>query len=220
MSNLNILEVGDKIEFISLDSKRKSKHVSQILDILDKDNLVISGPIQKSTLIPMHVDEIIEVSLYKENKGKFVFNSKIVKRDIKKIYKLTITILGEIRKVQERNFFRLPISVNVLKKHSLLIEGENKIIEEQCVTEDLSGGGAKVLCNYKHNMGEKIVFEATLGKYPIVSQGIIVRIDKSNIGDFQYSIGIKFIDIKNEYRDKIIKFIFEEQRKLRKKGMI
>ncbi|WIV10877.1 PilZ domain-containing protein [Proteiniborus sp. MB09-C3] len=213
------LKVGDKIEISKLEYP-VNKYSSQILDILNDKEYIIGGPIRRSTIIHIRPNTIIEVSYYKEKIGKFIFKALV--RDIweKGIYKLRIERLNDIIKIQERNFFRLPISIKVQKKYEVKNEGEDKAIEEICRTGDISGGGLRLFSNFKHKKNDQLSLTLFIEDMEFNMQGEVVRVFESRSDDYKYEIGVKFKDIDSIQRDTIVKFIFEQQRELRKKGLI
>lgn len=213
------LEIGDKIKISRFDSKT-IKHSSQILDILSENEYIISGPIRRSVNIHVIPNTILEICYYKEEIGKFVFKAIVTDKSEKGIYKLKIVRLNDISKIQERNFFRLPISLGVSKRFKVKDKDDEMIMEEMCRTSDISGGGVKISSNFKHQEKDQIMLSLNIDNKELNILGEVVRISESYSSDYNYEIGVKFININNSERDIIIKYIFEQQRELRKKGMI
>lgn len=214
------LNIGDRITVRGIGAIKKTNFNSQILDIIDYNNFIISGPIHKSHIIPVRLDSTFEIIYFKEDKGRFSFKAVVTDRDVNGIYKLKIRKVDETIKVQERDFYRLPININVLKTLSTLDGLEEKKIEENCVTKDISGGGMKLLCNYTHSIKDVVDLKLNINESDIYTDGIVVRIKKSDSFGYIYEIGIKFTNLKTADRDNIIRFIFEQQRKKRRKELI
>ncbi|WP_427338668.1 flagellar brake protein [Caloranaerobacter sp. DY30410] len=212
--------IGDKIEIREINTKTNNKYASQILDIIDDNIYIISGPIQKSALIPLHVGSLIEISYFREDKGRFIFKAKIIEREYKDIYKLKIEKISCITKLQERNYYRLSVKLDVQKVYNLKLDDEEKETIENCIAKDISGSGIRVFCNFKHSVGDLIKLHISIKDFSITALGTVVRVQEIENDKFKFSLGIKFIEIKDEDRERLIKYIFEQQRKLRKKGMI
>ncbi|QIB26175.1 flagellar brake protein [Caloranaerobacter azorensis] len=212
--------IGDKIEIKRVNIEADDKYASQVLDIIDDDIYIISGPIQKSTLIPLHVGNLIEISYFREDKGRFVFKAKIIEREYKDVYKLKIERISCITKIQERNYYRLSVKLDVQKVYSLKIRDEEKEVIENCTAKDISGSGIRMFCNLKHSIGDLVKLQMPIGDFNITALGTVVRVQEIENGNFKFSLGVKFTDIKDEDRERLIKYIFEQQRKLRKKGLI
>lgn len=210
-------DIGDNIKIICKD--KDIKYSSQLLDKIDNNIYVISGPIHKNTLIPLSFGVEIIIEYFKENSGRFVFKAKIIKRESKKLYKLYIKKIGNINKLQERDYYRLSDMLKVKK----IIQDSNNIDEndeEKCVTEDISGNGMKILSDCIHKHGDIVLCKIFIEEDIIQIVGQIVRFEKTENKKYNYALGIKFTEINNNDRQKIIKYIFTQQRKLRKKGLI
>jgi len=90
------------------------------------------------------------------------------------------------------------------------------------LTRDISGGGTCLVLAEGIERGKYIECELQLSENKIVKfYGSIIRSRKSDIDSkSRYELGVEFYDIDDRSREAIISFIFEEQRKLRKKGLI
>lgn len=220
VDNIDILSIGNKIEIKRMARKDKKIYASQILDILKDDKYIISGPITKSTLVHLHAKEEIQVFYYKNNLGRFRFNAVVKDRETTDVYKLLIEKIGDIQKVQERDYFRLWHMIKTAKGHFLDNNVNNEFIEEVCTTVDISGGGLKLLSNFSHEIGDKLEIKIESNDFKVSCTGEVVRINKTNSLDYNHELGVKFTQISKEDRERIVKFIFNEQRKLRKKGLI
>lgn len=216
----DIFSVGDKIRLYIVDSKDKKNYSSQILDILDDDKFIVSGPIHKKKLIFLHKNEEIRVSSVIKNKGTYIFNANVVKREYKKIYKLELEKNSDIKKIQQRNFFRFNISIPATKYYIKKDKHDEKTIVEKCQTKDISGNGLQLYSNYKHNLEDIIICKFNIDEYPIEAKAKIIRINEIDTFDYNYSLGLKFIDLNESVSDRIVKFIFSQQRLLKEKGLI
>ena len=95
---------------------------------------------------------------------------------------------------------------------------DTDILLEDGMIVDISGGGARFLSETQYDIGTFILFEFTLdieGKPKEYS--IIGRVVDSSMppGRESYENRIKFININDKDRESIIKYIFEEERKIR-----
>ena len=216
----NMVNVGDKIEIIREKNKTIKFYPSQILDIIEENIFIISGPIYKNEIILLHKQEKIEIGYTVENRGIYVFSAIILDREYSPIYKLKIKKSSEVRKYQKRAYYRFETSIPVLKEQINKKGDEDEIIIEECRTKDISGNGLKLLSNLEHKVGDKIICQFDINNETIKIESEIVRLENIDTFDFKYALGIKFIGIEERDRDTIIKFIFEKERLLRGKGLI
>ena len=210
------LKIGDKI-FISKAEHPTNQYSSQILDIINEKKLIIGGPIRRSTIIHMRPNTVLDISYYKEKIGKFIFKAMITDVWEKRIYKLKIERISDITKIQDRNFFRLPVALKVEKEYSIKEDGDETSIKEVCMTGDISGGGVKLFSNFEHTKEDKLMLTLFIKNMEIITLGEVVRVSETKNIDYKYEIGVKFIAMDNFKRDMIIKYIFEQQREIRKK---
>ncbi len=210
------LKIGDKI-YISKAKYPLNQYSSQILDIINNKELIIGGPIRRSTLIYMRPGTVLDIIYYKEKVGKFFFKANITDVWEKGIYKLKIERIDDVIKIQDRNFFRLLVSLKVEKSYIISKDGQETYETEVCETRDISGGGVKLLTNFKHVKGDKLLLAICIKDMELTTLGEVIRVSEANGSDYKYEIGVKFDNIDNLTRDIIIKFIFEVQREDRRK---
>lgn len=220
MTNNFLPNVGGKLEIHDLSRTKGKLTISQMLDIIDDNIYVISGPIENKNLVPLYRNNMIEVVYLKENEGKFFFQAQILEVKNKGLYKIKIKRTTRIKKIQQRNFYRLSCRLPASKNHLLKEDNEERTIEEKCFIENISGGGIGVSCNFTHNIGDIVNIDIDSDGIILSIKGEVVRILKSSKQEYKHAIGINFSIIDDADREKIIKFIFKQQRKLRKKGLM
>lgn len=220
MQQNNLFKIGEKIEIIRKDDKKDKCYSSQILDTVDKNTLIISGPIYKNSLVFLHIDEVVDIVCIRENKGKYKFSAIVEKRDLKKLYIIRIRKIGDIVRLQQRKYYRFETNVPVEKTLLIGKKDNEKNIKECCMTKDISGNGMKLMCNYKHSVGDKIHCYFSIYDQVMLVKGEVVRMEKIDAYNFNYAIGIKFLDIADQEKDIIVKYIFDQERRLRNKGLI
>lgn len=221
-SNIDsLIKAGDHIE-VEVTKKDLSFLVvkSTIANIHSDSTIVITNPIYKGKLYPIHIGEKVNIIFYKKNKGKYYFLGEVIKKENKKnLSLLYINKVGSIRKMQRREFFRLDIVLNVIVE---INNSEDEIKEISAISKDISGGGIRLICKEKLNLGCLLKCIIPLDDETIEVRGEVIRCESESISDsiYRYDIGIKFIDIDENIRKKIISFIFDRQRKIIKKGLI
>ncbi|QUI23245.1 PilZ domain-containing protein [Vallitalea pronyensis] len=214
------LSLGDKIEISRSKFNRNEPYenqkiyVSIIQDIVD-DELIISAPVENGKIIPLEIGTSYMISIYTKG-GLFNCKAKVSKRTKKnQLYLITLSIESELIKSQRRQYFRLdcimPISFS---------EKESEEWHHGLVV-DISGGGLRFTSkiHYETNPEVTCQFDLVIDE-EIKRLEIIGQVVDSRIIDFEtmrYETRVMFDDIANEDREIIIKYIFEEQRKRRKR---
>ena len=213
------IEIGKRIKIVKK-TKDDEFLASQILDIVGEEHVVVSGPIKKSDFIFIHKDELIELYYTVKDKGIFSYTAKVISREFSPVYTLKLERISKINRVQQREHFRLLIGLPLKKEHEVYINGNKETHKEECEAKDISGGGLRIYCNYKHKINDKIACTIEIENKDININGIVRRIEEIDTFDFEYSLGVSFVEIEESSRDTIIKYIFEQQRILRNKGLI
>lgn len=216
----DLFKIGDRIEITREGLKESKIYPSQILDSPKTNIFIISGPIYKNNIIPLHKGETIDIAYLVENRGMYVFKAKIIEKKYDPIYKLKVEKISQTKKYQKREYYRFEASIPVVKKHTIDTGQGEKVIVEKCKTKNISGGGLNLLSNFKHGKGDMVTCSFNINHRTIEAEAKILRIEPVDTYDYKYSLGIHFLDIKERDRDEIIKFIFEQERILREKGLI
>lgn len=153
----------------------------------------------------------------------YFFTSRLLN---KKMFPLPVWIIDlphDIERIQQRSFVRvdamLPVEVKpIVEEVSDEEAGDSPPIK--VITKDISGGGAQLVLNEPVKIGTRLslVIEVPDNE-AIETIGEVVRVEKPRNDRELFWIGIKFLDIHESFRNKLIKFIFKKQLEQRQKGM-
>lgn len=235
-----IMEIGNKIEMYEISAKKaddeqKIVYVSQVLEFDDDDDdmLKIAMPIYEGRLIPLQVGRKFNLCFY-TTKGLYTADCVIeARRNVNNIYMLDVRLSSEIKKYQRRQYYRLDCNYEI--KYKII---EQSALDYREITGnlpgyvehepflaatalDISGGGMRFVTKQDMQKGEVIMlgisYTADAGeKYIEVLANVISAAAAKNNTDV-FEIRVNYIDITENVREDIIKFIFSEQRKKMKK---
>ncbi len=241
MNNMisNFIEPGNKIE-IQMVEPRDNKnnespktYISQIQDILSENQLELVMPMEKTKLILLPMDKEYNLVIYSGNNLFQCFARIIDRYKSENIYTLVVELTSNLRKYQRREYYRFSC---VLEMNSRNLEKEEvRAIEERdpysnlipglplkrSVIVDISGGGLRFLSTHPYEPGSLIYISYNLvlhGKkkeYELV--GKVLSSEKQQDRKNTYEHRVQYVDIDVDVREEIIKYIFEEERKHRKK---
>ncbi|OEF97278.1 hypothetical protein BHF71_03855 [Vulcanibacillus modesticaldus] len=209
---------------ISLGDGEKFLYKSRVADVLQEE-INIELPINKETgkikLVPP--GEEIEVIYFSNDQGQILFNTKVIGIKREQIPLLSIELPKDYKRIQRRNFLRVPASIETSYK----IIGEGQREWNIVRTIDISGGGLQFVApdSKKINLEQEIIgwlvvpFNNGLIEH-IKYQGKIVRIHRPNEEVNVNWVSIKFTQIQENMRAKLIRFCYEKQVELKKKGVI
>jgi len=221
-------ETGTKLELELLDNagdRIEPILISEFESFENNNEAIIAAPIREGNIYPIHVGTHMNV-YYLKSKGKDIslFKFRAVVRGREKhdnLHFLRIALTDEIVKVQRRRYFRFECSLTVEYR---VVESENDKNNSSpflnTLTYNLSGGGIGLLLEDRIEEGSFVECRINIGK-EITFIGRVVRCVTNEIETkFKYKAGIAFVKIENNDREAIVRYIFKQQRKLLKKGLI
>lgn len=235
----DVIKVGMRIEIKSDDNNDElagdATFVSEVFDIFPNGDIEIAMPIYKNRLILLQNGArysfmFCETKVFYEAKG-------IVKDRYKSDnqYLLKIRLLTQPTKIQRREYYRCETSFEVDLQDMTVEEGTSDQIQKILIdydinsrredlmhglAVDISGGGIRIMTRFiSDNLSYKrIIFDLPLENkmqhFNLCGQVLSCIAIKDSVS--RYENRFKFVGITPEDRERIIKFIFEEERKIRK----
>ncbi len=214
---------------------------SQLLDFDGYRKAIISVPMLEGKLIPLEVGDTFHMTFFTDG-GIFTCEAKVMRRLRERtVFTLEMELQNAPVKNQRREYFRLdcamPIKVRTLNEREDLIleklynnayedpEEKDAAVKyldaiEKNWTEvnltDISGGGLRFLNAgvLEKNSHIQAQFKIVIGgnEFEITNKLLVVScIEMPNLGD--YDVRCKFLEMRAQIRERLIKYIFDEQRK-------
>lgn len=119
---------------------------------------------------------------------------------------------------------RVPISLNVLLSYKVQEDEEEETREIWCKSRDLSGGGLMLLSMkpIPVKKGSKVDVTFQLESENIQGSCEIMRVytELDTSGIERYILGVKFLNLSEKNRQFIIKFVYQRQIDLRRRGLL
>ncbi|WAM32121.1 flagellar brake protein [Caldicellulosiruptor naganoensis] len=226
-----IFKEGDKIQIVKIDRRtweeKDVQYVSKIADIKD-EYFYIFTPIREGIYATFYIDEIVRIYKVMPD-GVWMFDGVIEDRFREPEYMIKVRQISDIWKIQRRMFFRLPINLDIFVKLLDSQEGEvngglqngfseGKIVK--ALTKDISGGGVCFLTQEEFNIHDIILTKIPIENEELVLKAQILRKERIEHHIYRFMYGSKFIEAKQNEIDKIVRFIFKEQQRMRRKGLL
>ncbi len=186
----------------------------------DSDMMEIHAPFFEGRLVPVHPKMVMDIIFSKEN-DTFTFEAEAIQRvNQGNITLLQVKPLTPITKIQRRSFFRMECDLKIRYRvfETLLPDDKINGTFHHSKIRNISGGGVCVVTDEQLVNG--LYMEAFLKlEEEIRFVGQVVRITPvKERGKQFYESGIEFKRIGNREREKVISYIFEEQRNRLKEG--
>lgn len=230
------VQPGDRVEMQrlrkSIASKENQKnYICKVNEILSEDTLEVTMPMEQTKLVLLPVDEEFEVC-FQTQSGLYQCHATIIDRYKKEnIYILLLELTTGLKKHQRREYYRytcaLEIDVRALEKEEIeAVEKKEKLYLsdmkwQKAVMLDLSGGGMRFVMPYQYDERQLIWCKCHLslnGRFrEYILVGIVLFTKEVDNRRGVYEHRIKFVNIDKKEQEELIRFIFEAERKERKR---
>jgi c-di-GMP-binding flagellar brake protein YcgR len=213
------ITINTKINVEVLKGNYRGVYTSRIEDI-DSGAIYISIPTNKSFPVPLSPETEIEISFISD-KGRFSFKTYVIEKITDKITMLKLSKPTEAYRKELRKYFRVDcrIKAKIYVIDFDIENGQLSMVKNSytAIIKDISGGGMRVITEAPLKLDQAVEFdlsdELDLQKEVF---GKVVKLYEDNDYSSKIEAGIEFISIKENDRDKIIKYVFKRQIELRK----
>ncbi|HHV10219.1 MAG TPA: flagellar brake protein [Clostridiales bacterium] len=220
--------------------------VSQLIDFVDLDIISIADPIVYGRTLVLKVGAYYNLCFY-TGKGLYQGNCIVLSNHKENNMLFSnVRIITDLEKVQRRQYYRFECIHEIDYRRVTLDEEllDRKLKADEFVSDkereeckqrlsqfdkdwiradiiDISGGGAKFYSKSLHQPGDKlrIRIEVQVGSRVIkmeLGAKIVASYKIENRAGF-YEHRVQFVDIRPRDRENLIRFIFEQERRLRRK---
>lgn len=232
---------------VLLDKKaEKIDYISQVLDITDAHEMNIAMPIRNNRIIPLDIGDLYQLCFFTK-KGMYQCKAEIINRYREgQLGILVIKLVTDPVKLQRRQYFRLScvmdIAIHTISKEEeavdarlreknyanasemqAYIEQYHTLHQENWLTVtlvDISGGGARFFSQQELDIQSMVSM-----RFPVIltEKGNMLELSGRLIAcqpvperkRFEYRAEFWQVSVKE--RETLVKYIFEEERKQRKK---
>ena len=232
--------VGDRIDIESIkkgntENNEKKLYRSQVFDIESEDRIKVGMPMEQGRVILLPVDEEFNLCFYTPS-GLYQCLGRVAERyKNNNIFILVMDLTTDIRKYQRREYYRLNCVLDM--KSTMINQNDVSSFSEKVhfidtdltfdngTMVDISGGGARFISKVKYPKDSNILFtfelfvNDSLTSYKLLGKVLVSEEIQGREGEYEHRI--MFVNIMNDDRESIIKYIFEEERRIRRreKGM-
>ncbi|MDE7233101.1 MAG: flagellar brake protein [Lachnospiraceae bacterium] len=216
---------------MSQDTDRQARsHRSHVLSVLSEDRLEIAMPFENNKLILLPVDGEYDMYFYGDN-VVYQCNARVVDRYRHNgQYVLVMDLTSNLRNYQRREYYRFSCA---LEMDSRQLEEEEEIAAAEqeellptlplksSVIVDISGGGLRFVAYYAYEVDSLILCKYHLQidgrdkEYRLVGKVLAVNELEHKPGVFDHRV--QYVHVDPQDREEIIKYIFDEARKVHPK---
>lgn len=204
---------GLSIELIVKEGPFQGRFRTRIEEV-GKKILTIGAPISERQYLPLREGTKVEVE-FTDNIVAFSFETVILRRFYAPVPTFVIEHPNYIRKIQRRKHVRIPIVSQIRYQ---VIEKGGFSDDKLGYLIDLSGGGLRFSAEEKYVANDMLLVTIKTNTEELTLPVKVVRI--INNEDKSYKVSCEYHEITEKTRDKIVAYIFEVQRELRRKGLM
>lgn len=201
------------------------RYAARVQDI-EKTKLFIEMPLRQGAKVPSQFPQGLAVLIrYRAVDGaQCTFTTRVLGRDVRQIPLLALhrPRLSEIHRQQRREFLRVPISSPF---DIVYMNSETKeIVSAQAHGQDISGGGFafRVTKNLSIRAGDIVGFRVVIPHEAgpeIVGKARVIRVGHPS-GELELkSVSLKYFEIREADRQRIVQYSFKRQIEIRDKGV-
>lgn len=224
------IQAVERVKFAD-ENEKKRVYVSQVNDILSEERLEVLMPMEKSKLILLPVNAEYDLYFYTPTGLYQCFVNVIDRYKSENQFILLLELTSNLRKFQRREYYRLGCALEMnarpLEKEEVnAVENNSTFLVpglplKRSVIVDISGGGIRFVGSYCYEPDSlvyckySLVIDGNAKEYTLVSKVLMVRELEDRPGYYEHRA--QYINIDTVEREEIIRFIFEEERKHRKR---
>lgn len=212
------LRINLNLTLYRVDSSVATSYATRVED-MQGERLKLSLPTEGGVPVYIPRGERIRCEFTAEG-GIYSFTVEVLGWEQRPIPTLIVEMPKQFQRLQRRDYVRL--EANLAINYSVLCTGD--ATREQWLrsqTRDISGGGLLFKAPDKLPIGAQLEVYLTLEGNTIHTSGEVVRylpdMVDSEPGNW---MGLRFLDINERDRDMIIRYIFNQQRERRKRGLV
>lgn len=240
----DIIQIGNKIDIISMEAKEREKRGgekapvlrSQVDDVRDNGTIVIEMPMYQSRIVLVNVGNKYELMFYSK-KGLYRAVCQVIERFKEgNLLFATVFPITDVVKFQRREYFRLQCMIDmkalVINKEKALSMSDTDIMAfaaAPVVAEnmkpgtmlDISGGGCRFTSKTQYKAGDLVLIDVILenetDRLPFLFLMDVLHCNQVQNSLDTYETRGEFQKLNPKLRERIIKYIFDEDRKTRKR---
>jgi c-di-GMP-binding flagellar brake protein YcgR len=183
------------------------------------ESLTLAAPYRNSEVIHLPRGTEVTVSYFDQVAVYFV-ECLVLSYNLGHVPTVVLGSPINTKRVQRRNFVRLDTRIPM--RYMVLDDNMQPLSEEfTATTVDISGGGLMFTTGSPIEQGNTLEIRVCFDDgTTLTAIGKAVRVIDNVSGQDKKSVGVEFSLIEERERDKIIRFIFNQQRELRQRGLL
>ncbi|MCH4887198.1 flagellar brake protein [Acidaminobacter sp. JC074] len=213
--NNNWFKPKQRIELHIDTSKGILNLATHMEHITDAGEFIVAAPFYKGHLYPFLSKEHVELFTIVEGTG-IISCDVVVDRRLKNgdVVLLLLERISDIRKTQRRKHYRLP---TLLEAEVITPERPN-LSKIHAVSRDISAGGIRMVTPEQLFQKEHVRLRVDLNGQELSLHSNVLESIEMNTNSLRYDTRLQFSELNSNEERVIVAYIFDEQRKRRRRG--
>jgi len=218
----NGIKMGDRVEIMPRDNRAGKSYSSKVEQVVDENSVELHVPISYGYLVKLPLDTPYAFLFYTDNgmmRAEAVIESYFAEDGFQM---MRIKMITEAQKYQRREFFRFECSIHM--KFGILSESYDIARDRpkpemiDALAKDISAGGICFVSNEDVDVKSRIKCIIPLADDDFYTFGMIMHRNTLRDNPFKYQYRVRFMDLTISEKERIVKYIFTEQRKALRRG--
>jgi c-di-GMP-binding flagellar brake protein YcgR len=218
---LELPKINQKLEFKILYGPYAAAY-STYVDDADERYLTVVRPTVGGQPVPVAIGDTVRLEYAVKPLARLAFPARVVALEELGVplVRLAIPDKSQVERFQQRDFVRLDAGLGLLyyiiatPDHSAQPGG---VFRSR--TRDISGNGAQILTPEPYPAGTRLDIHLEVGDRMVHAVGEVIR-QVEQQGLREHWLGVRFVGLDERDRDVIIRYIFNEQRVRRRRGLL
>ena len=207
---------GVPVELVVSEGEYEGKYRTRIEEVGER-LISVGAPFERGEVVPLREGTKVKLIFWDEVSA-YSFVAKIMQRIAVPIHLFVLEMPDTIAKVQRRSFVRVPVLYPIMFQ---TVTKEGLSNSNKGTMLDLSGGGLRFMTEEPVENRSLLYAQIPLPNGDLQVPVRVCRVEKVEDSKPQrYCVSIEFHEILERDRDRIIRFVFDTQRTMRKKGLV
>lgn len=213
--------INQKLDVTILKGDQRSAFSTYVAD-RTSHSLDLAHPRVDGRLIAVSPGDLVHVEFAVRGAARVAFDTRVTElaEEGVPVIRVALPTASRIDRVQQRDFVRL--ETRIALTYSVLSFPDQAVVPRglfQSHTRDLSANGGQVLCFDYYPSGTQLDIYMELNGDLIHLVGEVIRHISTDYNR-QVWTGIRFVGLAEKDRELLVRYVFNQQRELRRRGLL
>ncbi|MCL2605027.1 MAG: flagellar brake protein [Defluviitaleaceae bacterium] len=210
------IKTGDQVQIVYKGSATQGPYLTRVEVVESDKTILIHAPLDKGKRIRL-VERNVYGLRFISGEAQVNFDAKFMEHErVEGFEMLRFFLVSDGEKVQRRNAFRFICSIPVT--FNVVADSGEQSTRTEGVVRDLSSGGIKMITTISIPQGSLLRIDLFLDDDYVMAFGhvLMTKHTPENV-KYPYQYGIRFEVLPESDEERIVRYVYNEQRKLLKR---